>query len=430
MTCRVRPAAVVFLVVALIAAACTDEAEPAGPEVFTPATGNQTDLTDPSTTLIPPRPEDPPEIEGPTLADFEVPCGRDAQPPAGRGIGLDDELIRIGSGNDRGARHAGSGGAGMPDAVAAMADHCTALGGLAGRGLQVLTYDAAVVEVADRAGEQCAEVLALVGAGYATPVAGLETWEGCGLPVFEGWPSWLLGVDPLPTEAHRFAAFAEPAAMQVGIVAPSSLEGRALAEALGGVLTAQGFTVTIDRAYSLTTETDWADVAAELVAAGVGLVHVDGPCEDVTAPLLSALAAVESMPLVVAGPSSYDQACLDTARLAGAPVERLLVQVPFLPLEDGAAAPVTQAFADILATYAAEVTGDTLLAAAAFWSFADAVDACADDLTRACLRSNLDGDGAGLVRRDDAACRVVLGVVDGVFERVVPQTPGRLACSP
>ena len=102
--------------------------------------------------------------------------------------------------------------------------------------------------------------------------------------------------------------------------------------------------------------------------------------------------------------------------------------MPFLPLEDGDDAPVTMAFAEILGTYTAEVHGDALLASAAFWSFAVAVDNCADRFTRGCLAGETDGDGAGLIRRDDAACRVVLGVVDGVFERILPETPGTLAC--
>ncbi|MEM8706039.1 MAG: hypothetical protein AAGE98_06245 [Actinomycetota bacterium] len=426
MRSRVRLAAVVTTALAVLAAACTSDPTPDAPETFTPATGNEIDLSDPSTTLIPPTPEDPPEIEGPTLADFDIPCGRDAEPIPGDTVGVDDSVIVIGTGNDRGARFTGSSGQGMPEAVAAMADHCTALGGLAGRGLQVRSYDAAVVEVADRALDQCREVLALVGAGYATPVAGLDAWTACGLPVFEGWPSWLLGVDPLPIEAHRFAAFAEPTARTVGIVAPTSLEGRARAVSVGGVLTADGFTVATDVAYSLTIETDWDDVADELAA--VGLVHVEGPCEDVVVPLLEALGGRETVPLVVTGPSSYDRTCLDVATVRGAPTDRLLVQLPFLPLEDGDDAPVTQAFAEILATYATPVSGDALLASAAFWSFADAADACAEDLSRSCLRSQLDGEGAGLVRRADAACRVVLGVVDGEFERVVPASPGRLAC--
>lgn len=418
-----------MLAVALSAMACSDDPPPAAPEVFTPATGTDTDLTDPSTTLIPPAPEDPPEIEGPTLADFDVPCGRDAAPSPSSEVGVDDDVVVVGTGNDRGARFAGSFGAGMPEAVAAMADHCTALGGVAGRGLLVESYDAAVVEVADRAREQCTEVLAVVGAGYATPIAGLEPWAECGMPIFEPRPSWLVTPDPIPIEAHRFAWFAEPAAGAVAVVVPDTLEGEAMALTIASALTADGFAVVADLRFSLGAEPDWIEIADEVTASGAGLIHVEGSCADTVVPLLSAFGAADTVPLVTAGPSTYDQGCIASAAAAGAPVDRLLIQIPFLPLEDGDDAPVTQAFAEILASYAADVSGDALLASAAFWSFADAVDACGAELTRGCLQERLDGEGAGLTRRADATCRVVLGVDAGAFVRILPDEPGRLACA-
>ena len=419
-----------MLVLVLVAMACSEDTSPAPPEVFTPADGaGGTDLTDPDTTLVPPDPQDPPEIQGPTLADFDVPCGRDAEPPADATIGVDDEVIRIGTGNDVGARFAGSGGAGMPEAVAAMADHCSSLGGLAGRGLTVESYDAAVVEATARAQEQCGEVVAVVGAGYASVSDARLRWDACRIPVFSGWPDWLF-VDQVPVEAHRFVRFAEPdAGSVVAVVVPDTDDGAAAAERLQFVLGTDGFVVATVIDYPLTLAPNWDDIAAEIIASGAGMVHLEGPCADATVPLLTALgAAAEAPPVVITGPSSYHPSCVAAANRDGVPTDRLLVQVPFLPLEDGDDAPVTMAFAEILATYAAEVHGDALLASAAFWSFAVAVDGCAERFTRGCLAAETDGDGAGLIRSEDAACRVVLGVVDGGFERILPDAPGTLAC--
>ena len=61
---------------AVFAAACSDGAERVDPPpVFTPAGDDAESLADAGTTLVPPTPPDPPEIEAPSLAEFTIPCG-------------------------------------------------------------------------------------------------------------------------------------------------------------------------------------------------------------------------------------------------------------------------------------------------------------------------------------------------------------------
>ena len=422
-------AAVICL--ALVSVACGGDDEVADPPpIFTPAGEGTESLADPATTLVPPTPSDPPEIEGPSLAEFAVPCGLDADPIGASGPGIDGGSIRIATGNDEGGRFSEQSGATMPDAVVAMAEHCNGLGGLAGRVVSVEAYDAAVTEVPDVAVRQCGEALALVGYGYLQESLGTETWNGCSMPRFEGWPSQLLDAEPVPLLAHRAAALSDPAAFSVGVVVPDTTAGRTEAEAVQAALTVAGFTVVAVEFYPLTVEVDWEALSQRLADVGVGLIHLGGSCRGATVPLLVAGGA--DGPPVIADVSTYDDTCRAEAVALGVPVQRVLLQLPFLPVEDGAAAPVTQAFVEILDRFGAAATGDALLAGSAFWEFAVAVDACRPaELTRGCLndRRDMEWNGAGLHPGFDAvSCRVVMAVTDTGFERVLPAEPGRFSC--
>ncbi len=416
---------------AVFAAACSDGEERVDPPpVFTPAGDDAESLADAGTTLVPPTPPDPPEIEAPSLAEFTIPCGADAEPTPANGPGVDAGTIRIATGNDEGSRFARGSGESIPEAVVAMAEHCTTLGGLAGRVVTVDAYDAAVTEVVDVAARQCDASFAVVGHGYLQESLGTETWDGCGLPRFSAWIDTLVQPDPVPLMAHRLAAFASETGLEIAIVAPDTTAGRAEAESMEGALRDDGFVVTAVELYPLTVEVDWVALSGRLANTGAGLVHLAGPCRGALVPLLTAGGA--DGPFVITGPSAYDEACRVEAVSAGLPVEKVLLQVPFLPVEDGAAAPVTEAFVEILARFGASPTGDALLAGAAFWEFAVAADACRDGvLTRSCVEERRldDWNGAGLYPvGDDASCRVVVGMSAEGFTRVLPAEAGRFGC--
>lgn len=419
------------LCLAVLSAACSAEngtVDP--PPVFTPAGDGQDDATGTATTLVPPVPSDPPEIEGPSLADFAVPCGVDADPTPAEGVAIDNGRIRIATGSDEGGRFAGQSAATMPNAVVAMAEHCNTLGGLAGRVIAVDSYDAVVTELPEVAARQCDEAFALVGYGYLQESLGTETWNGCDLPRFEGWPSAVLDAEPVPLLAHRLAAITDPTALSVAIVVPDTTAGRTEAEAAQAALASDGFSVVAVEFYPLTVEIDWAAMRDRLVAAGAGLIHLAGSCRGATMPLLTETGA--DGPTIVADLSTYDEACRADAVSFGLPVDKVLLQLPFLPIEDGAEAPVTQAFVEILETYGAAPTGDAFMAGASFWEFAVAVDACRGVvLTRGCVEDRRvdEWNGAGIhPPAADASCRVVVALAADGFERLLPAEPGRFSC--
>ncbi|NIW30887.1 MAG: hypothetical protein GWN25_28305 [Actinobacteria bacterium] len=194
-------------------------------------------------------------------------------------------------------------------------------------------------------------------------------------------------------------------------------------------------TVVGDVAYPVDRVADWDLVVGTARASGAGLVHLEGGCDHAVVPFLSIAAAAGWEPIVVTGPAAYDPACLAASELTG----RLLVEVPFLPYEDGDAAPVTAEHAGFLDALGGPRTGDALLAASAFWRWVTAAAACGTDLDRECLAdqaATIDAwTGAGLhpaVGLDGSMepCVVVLGVEDGEFVRRLPTEPGTYDCTP
>lgn len=440
MSPRLLPASVA--VVALLAVGCSSE-EPAtddpaltdllAPDAAADSGGDAASSSSggPTTTLVPPTPSDPPETAAPMFAGREIPCGVDAAGPAPGVVGVTAETIEIGSGNDRGGLWAAEEGRAMPDAVAAMANVCNAVGGLDGRAVVMREYDAAVTEVSARAVQQCDEVAALVGYGYVEAAAGVEAWTSCLLPLVPGWDEALVSAAASSLVAHDLARSADESATRVVVVAPATIDGEAHNEALATVMTDEGFDVVIEATYGVATAPDWPAVARQVADADAGLVQIEGSCSGATVPLLGALAELGLNPFVVAGSRSYDPVCLLDAAAAGVPLDRLLIAVPFLPLGDGEAAPATMAYAEALAQYGVPVTGDSLLAAAAFWRFAESAASC-PRLERWCLQAALPGgwDGLGLhPAPDDSNCRVVVGVRDGEVRRVEPPTVGTYACA-
>ncbi len=430
--------ALVLVAFALLAGSCSDDAEPTRP-VFS----DSTESGDTATTLVPPTPTDPPETLRPTLGEMEVPCGlvdRSAPPTSGE-VGIDDTSILIGTGNDRGGLYTAGSGRGIPDAVEVMAGYCNSLGGLAGREVLVAEYDAAAVEAAERATEQCDEVFAVVGQGYLDAEGAHEVRTLCGLPSYPAWPQGLIAGEPLPIHGQLLAFFLEPAAGQVALVASRTSDGESRRVLRRSALETSDveFVVVAEISYPIDDDPGWDSVALEAFEAGAGLVHIDGSCEAAVVPFLRSAEELGWSPVVLAGPSGYHSQCVSEAHTEGLGIDRLMVELPFLPLEDGPTdAPVATAYARMLSELAAPVTGDALLASSAFWRWASVVDQCGSDLSRSCLEDGAtltEGWTAGGLHRaydfdgSTDACAVVMGVVDGGFVRLLPEEPGLYDCS-
>ncbi len=434
-----RPTRRTLLAFALVvvAGSCADDGREVG-DLFDddPSTGGPT-------TLVPPIPTDPPRPPGPALGTLELPCGVEAEPTAvpDDEIGIEPGTIVIGTGNDRGGLHTFGSGRGIPDAVEVMAGHCNSLGGLAGREIVVLEYDAAVVELEDRTLEQCGETNAVVGHGYLRETDAAEIRSVCILPAFPAWIDGLTSGEPFPLHGHLAAVWGDAAASAIALIGPDTTSAEARRSLRTDALAASSveFDVVVELIYPIVEAPDWEQIAASAEEAGAGLVHVDGSCDAALVPLLRALQGGDWSPAILSGPSAYDAGCIAAAELEGLPLDRLTIELPFLPLDDGDDAPVTTVVAGLLEDVAAPVTGDALLAVSAFWRWAVAVDECGEDLSRLCLAEAATGfedwTSGGLHRVVSAdgttdGCTVIVGVEAGELRRVFPETPGTYDCNP
>lgn len=434
-----RPWFLLLLGVLILAAACARDPEPVAPPFDEEVTGGGS-----TTTLLPPPPTDPPTVESASIGNLVLPCGRggEASRTAIRTqVGIDSATITIGTGNDRGGLHTFGSGRSMPDAVEVMAGHCNALGGLLGREVIVLEYDAAAVEVQARTEVQCDEVVAVVGQGYLHAEDAEEVRDVCGLPSFDGWIGDLTIGDPVVLIGFLHASRSESAADRVVLIGPDTTSAIRANEARSEAIQDSTVPVTVlaSLTYSVDEAPDWDAIAEAVKATEAGLVRIDGACASAIVPMLRAFAGDESPPLLMSGPSAYDHACIADAAAEGVPVERLLIELPFHPIEDGDAAPVTARYVELLNEIAVEPTGDALLAASAFWRFASAADACGQQLGRTCLGERsmlLDGwTGGGLHRtigsgKFSDTCAVIVGVDGDEFERRSPVEPGLYDCDP
>jgi hypothetical protein len=392
--------------------------------------------TSTTTTLRPPPPTDPPERAAPTIGDLTIPCRAEDAVESAERPGVTADAITIGTGSDRGGLGTPGVGDGIIEMIEVLVDLCNASGGIAGRDVRVIDYDAAGFEAVDRVEEACAETVALVGHQFLQEIETALSAAACGLPLFTAGTS-LVPTTPFGLHAHLVAFFSDPenadAIVLVGPDTPLAAFERAARrqaiESLGGALTVVG-----ELAYPIDAVPDWGRIAGAARVLGAGQVHIDGGCAQAVLPFVAVAETAAWRPLVVAGAGAYDDACL-----ASPQPDRLLIELPFLPFEDGDAAPATAAHAELLDRIAAPHTGLGLLAATEFWRWASAAATCLADVDPQCwatARSAQEDWTAGGLHPPVAAdgssegCAVVLGIENDHFVRRLPTEPGVYDCTP
>jgi hypothetical protein len=370
------------------------------------------------------------------IGDLVIPCRPVEAVELPERPGVTAEAVTIGTGSDRGGLGTPAAGNGIVEMIEVLVDLCNASGGIAGRDVRVIDYDAAGFEAVDRVEEACVETVALVGHQFLQEIETAFAAAGCGLPLFSGGIG-LVPPNPFGLHGHLVAFFDEPetaaAIVLIGPDTPLAAADRATRrraiEATGGALTIVG-----ELAYPIGSVPDWGRIAGEARALGAGQVHIDGGCAQAVLPFVDVAEGASWRPLVVATASAYDGDCLATAQ-----PDRLLIELPFLPFEDAGAAPATAAHTELLDRIAAPRTGAGLLAATEFWRWASAADACLADVDPQCwatTRATQDGWTAGGLHPALAAdgtsegCAVVLGVENGEFVRRLPVEAGVYDCTP
>ncbi|MCB0993972.1 MAG: ABC transporter substrate-binding protein [Acidimicrobiales bacterium] len=434
------------VLVALLAAACGGSRSPESTGPTPPDSTSATSATVP--TVAPTAAPESGEVFGNGLA---WPCGPgDASGSTDQGI--TDTSITIGVGDDRGLAASPGLNKEMTDAVLAFVDHCNDLGGIQGRTVEAVVYDAAIFNVATVMTEACSEVFMLVGEGFALDDQGEELRVECGLgavPAFSVSAAFSHG--PL-----MYQAVANPAdqavmsqAEQVAELFPDRIDHSATLFANFGATmeTTQkmlaswddaGYEFVVELPYNVSGEDDWTPFVREFADAGVRHVYFSGTCLPMYQGARQA-AELNGLDAVWTSEANlYSDVC--SAANADHAMDRTYIRLVFLPLEEADASPAVADFVRIVTDAGATPSLLGMQGAASFLLWATAANECGSELTSDCVLAAIEAidtwDSGGLhvptTPRDNAAptCGLLVEMVGTTYERVTPTEPGTFSCDP
>jgi ABC-type branched-subunit amino acid transport system substrate-binding protein len=391
------------------------------------------------------------------FGDLASPCGPtpDGQTNAATGDqGVTADAITIGYGDDAGYQASPGLNKQMSDAVRALISWCNGQGGINGRTVEGVYYDAAILDANNKMIDACAEVFMLVGQGWAFDGAAEQTRVGCGLPSVPGYtvssvaahgPDTVVAV-PNPvdvTPAGHLALVAEqnPDAVKKAAALyadyPAQIEvidkTRAVAADYGWE-----FLPDCEQTYPIGGVPQWAPYLQKLQDCGAEVVYWVGSPVPFLQNVLDAMAQAGYDPLILSDSNQYEEnfALANTAGNA----DNVHVRMAFTPFEQAGRNAATQQYLDLI-----EENGGTpsLLGAqatSAFLLWATAVKACGADVTRQCVLDELakvtEWTGGGLHAEANPGenlppdCVMVLKLDGTAYVQALPAEEGEFACDP
>jgi len=387
-----------------------------------------------------------------TFGDLPSPCGPgDANGATDQGV--TDTSITIGYGDDAGYQPAPGLSQELSDAMRAMIDWCNDQGGINGRKIVGEYYDAKVLEVNNVMSEACNEVFFLVGEGWVADSGQESIRQGCGLPAVPGYavspqfsnaPNMVSPVpnpvDYMPTEfAAAFQELFPEEIKKTGLVYADYPATKDPKDKVVATYGAYGFEfLPCDQIYGIAGESDWKPLAQKLKDCGAEVVYFAGSPYPNFENFLDAANQIGFEPIWFSDANMYDETLAEWN--VNGYADRLYVRSSFPPLFEASEVPAVQDYIDIVTASGGEVNQLGSQAASAFLLWATAAKACGSDLTRACVMEELGTVTAwtagGLHSETNPAanlppiCGMVLKLTGTEFERVYPEEPGTLDCSP
>ena len=416
--------------------------------------GGETGGTDGGTaTTMAPTTTAAPDPDVPMFGNKPWPCGPgDASGETWQGV--DDDSITIGIGDDRGYPPSPGLNAHQTAAVLNFIDRCNELGGINGRQIESINYDAAILQAATRMTEACDQVFMLVGEGFSLDQSAEPTRVGCELGAV---PAWTVSVDfahgPWQVNAVPNPGDQTPMSMAV--------HGRQIAEEHGYDIEQSGsmfgnFSATqetwykvqatypeygyeFDQAleYDINGEADWTPFIQQLKDSGVEVVYFTGSCPFFYQFVRESAALNDFNAVWLADANFYDSDC-SAVNESGA-LDNTFVRMVFIPFEEADQNKATQDFIDVLD----EAGNDkkTLLgmqAVSSFLLWATGAAACGSDLTRDCvldeIRKITEWDGHGLHvttnpgSNEAPTCGMLMELTGLGYQRALPEEPGTFDC--
>ena len=394
-----------------------------------------------------------PEPAVPMFGNKPWPCGPgDASGETWQGV--DDDSITIGVGDDRGYQASPGLNAHQTAAVINFIDRCNELGGINGRQIEYINYDAAIVQASIRMTEACEQVFMLVGEGFSLDQIAEPIRVGCELGAV---PAWTVSVD----FAH--GPWQVNAVPNPGDQTPMSLavHARQIADERGYDITQSAamfgnFSATqetwykveatypeygyeFDQAleYDINGEADWTPFIQQLKDAGAEIVYFTGSCPFFYQFVRESSALNDFDAIWLADANFYDSDC--SAVNESDALDNTFIRMVFIPFEEASQNQATQDFIDVLD----EAGNDqkTLLgmqAVSSFLLWATGAAACGSDLTRDCVLDEIreitewDGHGLHVVTNPGSneapTCGMLMELTGTGYQRALPTEPGTFDC--
>jgi ABC-type branched-subunit amino acid transport system substrate-binding protein len=365
--------------------------------------------------------------------------------------GVTDSSITIGYGNDAGYQATPGLNAEMAFAVEGMIDWCNEQGGINGRTVEGVYYDAKVTEVNNIMAEACEQVFMLVGQGFALDGASEQTRVNCGLPGVAGFATNaavstgpdMFQPEPAPPDQNSIGS-----AYQVAAEFPEQVKKAAVV--YGDFATTQetrdkakasyphaGWAfLDCDQGYPITGSIDWKPIVQRLKDCGVETVYFTGTPAPNFQNLLDAAAQLEFEPIYMTERNFYEESFALWNQNGNA--DNVYVNTQVVPFDLADDNPAVASYLEVVESAGGRPSTLGALSASAFLLWATAVDGCGADVTRDCVVTNLEKvtewDGGGLHstanpgQNESTQCAMTLRMQGTTYQQWAPDTPGEFQC--
>jgi len=387
----------------------------------------------------------------PQFGDLPSPCGP-GEPAGSPDQAVDATSVTIGYGDDAGFQGNPGVNHQMSDAVRALIDWCNEQGGINGRRVEGIYYDARITEVTNVVTEACSQVFMLVGQGWGLAGSAEATRLGCGLPSV---PGVLGGSDvanaplmvtpsPQPVDVYNvqgaaaLAAEHPEAVRKAGIMLPNFPATIDFTQRVTGSFPSVGWEfLDCTQVYPISGVTDFRPFLQKLKDCGAEVVFTTDTAANFRNQLDAAL-LVDFDPIWFATSSVYEASFAEWNQSGNA--DDVYFGNVFTPLEDRTEGSANAAYVDIVTAHGGDVSYTGQQSASAFLLWATAATACGDELTRECVLRELeaidDWTAGGLSspldpgRNLPGECGVLMRVQGTAFVPWAPSELGRFDCDP
>lgn len=389
-----------------------------------------------------------------TLASPCGPASGDAVTAGGATVqGVTDSAITIGYGDDAGYQASPGLDHEMSDAVKGMIQWCNDQGGINGRTVDGVYYDAKITEANNVMAEACSKVFMLVGEGFALDGGAEQTRVNCGLPAVAGYATNaavstgpdLFQPEPAPPDQNSIGA-----AYQLAAAYPEQVKKAAVV--YGDFATTQetrdkakasypqaGWTfLDCDQSYPIAGSIDWKPVVQRLKDCGVEVVYFTGSPAPNFENMLDAAKQLDFSPLYMTERNFYEEAFAAWNQNGNA--DNVFVNTQVVPFDMASDNAATQAYLDAVKKVGGDTSTLGALSASAFLLWATAVDQCGATVTRDCVVANIakvtEWNAGGLHstanpgQNESTQCAMTLRLQGTKFTQWAPAAAGEFQCDP